>query len=107
MATATHIQKGKVIDYTAAADIAYFEVVPLAAKIGIALEPIASGETGSLAISEVWELPAATSLEIAVGDKVYWSTENSNITKTNTDIPAGIAVTTKASAGTTVQVKID
>ena len=107
MAIATHIQRGNSIDYIATADIAYREIVPLASRIGIALEPIAKGESGTLAITEVWELPAAASLEIAVGDKVYWNTENGNITKTNTDVPAGTAVEAKTASAITVRVKID
>ncbi|MBU2701681.1 putative RecA/RadA family phage recombinase [Sporomusaceae bacterium BoRhaA] len=107
MATAVHVQKGDIIDYTAAADVGYLEIVPLAAKIGIALEPIATGATGSLAITEVWELPAAAPLEIAAGDMVYWNKTNNNIDKTNSGVLAGFAVAAKTSAGTTVWVKID
>jgi Uncharacterized conserved protein len=107
MATAVHVQKGEIIDYTAASDVGYLEVVPLAAKIGIALEPIAAGATGSLAVTEIWELPAAAPLEIAAGDAVYWNKTNSNIDKTNSGVLAGFAVTAKTSAGTTVRVKID
>ena len=87
MATATHIQKGDIIDFTATTDIAYLEVVPLANKIGIALEPIATGATGSLSVTEVWELPAAAPLEIAAGDTVYWNETNNNIDKVNQLIP--------------------
>ena len=41
MATATFVQRGENIDYVAAANTAYMEVVPLAARIGVALEAIA------------------------------------------------------------------
>lgn len=105
--TAEHIQKGDVIDYTPAIATAYHEVVPLTSKIGVALEPIAANTAGSVAITGVWEIAAATSLAIAVGDVVYYNATNSNIDKTNTGVPAGVAVTAKAAAGTTVRVKID
>ena len=106
MATALHVQKGDIINYTSTVGVAYLEVVPLAAKIGIALEPIAAGEIGSLALNEIWELPAAAPLEIAVGDLVYWNKTNNNIDKTNSGVSAGFAVNAKSSAGTTIQVKI-
>lgn len=106
MATATYVQKGENIDYTAAAAVAYMEVVPLAACIGVALTPIAKGETGTVSLTGVYELPAAASLAIDVGDKVYWNATNNNIDKTETGVPAGIAVAAKAEAGTTVRVKI-
>lgn len=104
--TANHVQKGDIINYTPTGNIAYHEVVPLVSRIGVALTAIPANEAGSLALTDVWELPAATSLAIALGDKVYWNTTNSNIDKTDTGIPAGFAVTAKATAGTTVQVKI-
>ena len=107
MATATYIQKGDNIDYTATKAIVYMEVVPLASRIGVALEEIAKSETGTVTLTGVFELPAAASLAIAVGDAVYWDSTNSVINKTATDnIPAGIAVSGKASAGTTVRVRI-
>lgn len=106
MATATYVQKGSNIDYTAAADIAYMDVVPLAACIGVALTPIAKGEKGAVSLTGVYELPAAASLAIDVGDKVYWNAKNDNIDKTDTGIPAGIAVAAKTEAGTVVRVKI-
>ncbi len=107
MATATYIQKGDNIDYTATKAIVYMEVVPLASRIGVALEEIAKSETGTVTLTGVFELPAAAPLAIAVGDAVYWDSTNSVINKTATDnIPAGIAVSAKASAGTTVRVRI-
>ncbi|MGL5271828.1 MAG: capsid cement protein [Selenomonadaceae bacterium] len=106
MVTATHIQKGDIIDFTATTDVAYLEVVPLANKIGIALEPIATGATGSLSLTEVWELPAAAPLEIAAGDTVYWNKTNNNIDKTNSGVSAGFAIAAKTAAATTVRVKI-
>lgn len=50
MATATYVQRGENIDYVAASNTAYMEVVPLAARIGVALEAIAKGETGTVTL---------------------------------------------------------
>jgi len=106
MPTAEHIQKGDNINYTPTAAVEYHEIVPLTSRVGVALEPIAANKTGTLATTGVWEMPAATSLEIAFGDTVYWNATNGNIDKTDTGVPAGFATVAKATAGTTVQVKI-
>lgn len=108
MAKAVFVQKGENIDYTAASDIGYMEVVPLTSCIGVALEEIASGATGTVSLTGVYELPAAadlgTGISINVGDAVYWNTANENIDKDATGVPAGIAVTDKT--GTSVRVKL-
>lgn len=106
MATAVYIKKGENIDFKAEADVAYMEILPLIACVGVALEPIAAGETGAVTLTGVYEMPAASGVEIATGDAVFWNTENGNIDKDATGTPAGIAVADKASAGTTVRVKL-
>ena len=60
MAKATFVQKGDNIDFTAAADIAYMDVVTLTDRIGVALENIANGATGTVTLTGVFEFPAAT-----------------------------------------------
>lgn len=108
MATAVFIQKGDIIDYTSTKKIDYMEIVPFENKIGVALEAIpAGGGTCSLSLTGVYELPAALSLAIEVGDNVYWNKTNNNIDKTvDGGIWAGIAVSSKTSAGTSVKVRI-
>lgn len=106
MATATYVQKGENIDYKAAADVAYMEIVPLAARVGVALTPITAGGTGTVSLTGVYDMPAAASLAIAVGDKVYWNDKDKVIDKTETGVPAGIAVEAKADAGTVARVRI-
>ena len=107
MAKAVFVQKGENIDYTATGDIEYMEIVPLVSRVGVALEAIADGKTGTVSLTGVYEMPAATSLAINVGDEVYWDNVNNVINKTKTgNIPAGIAVAEKAAAGTSVLVRI-
>ena len=109
MAKATFIQKGDNIDYTAAADIGYMDVVALTDRIGVALEAIANGGTGTVTLTGVFEFPAATGSgkSLTVGEKVYWDATNSVITPTATDnIFAGYAVAAKATSGTTARVRI-
>lgn len=108
MATAIFIQKGNVIDYTSAKKADYMEIIPFESRIGIALEAIpAGGGTGSVTLTGVYELPAASSLAIEVGDTVYWNKANNTIDKTaENGILAGMAVSAKTSAGTSVRVRI-
>ena len=104
---ATYIQKGENIDYTATAAITYKAVVPLVTRIGVALEDIAIGDTGTVTVTGVFEMEAETTVAFAVGDALYWSVTNSVLTKTATDnIPAGWATEAKLAAGTTARVKI-
>jgi predicted RecA/RadA family phage recombinase len=82
-------------------------VIEFAAEIGVALGDIANGETGDLAISEVWTLAKETPLVIAQGDQVYWDAANNRVDKTNTNIPCGKAFASAASGDTTVQVLLN
>jgi predicted RecA/RadA family phage recombinase len=75
--------------------------------IGVALGDIAIGETGELAIEEVWDLPKEAALVVAQGDTVYWDAVNLNIDKTNTNTPAGKAFSAAIAAAATVRVKIN
>ncbi len=108
MAKAVFVQKGENIDYKAENAVEYMEVVPMESCIGVALEPIEAGKTGTVSLTGVYELPAAadlgTGISISVGDAVYWNTSNENIDKDATGVPAGIAVTDKT--GTSVRVKL-
>lgn len=106
MAKAVYVQKGDIIDYTAGKATGYLDVVTLTTRVGVALEDIAKGATGSVALTGVYELPAASSLAIAVGDALYWNAENSSVDKTDTGIPAGMAVSPKTAAGASVRVRI-
>ncbi|TZE81996.1 DUF2190 family protein [Calorimonas adulescens] len=109
MAKGTYIQKGYIIDFTnsTGTDIAYGDVVPIGARIGIAAEDIAKDATGSLNVSGVFELPADNTAAFAVGDEVYWDDAGSKLTKTAGAIKAGWVIEPKAQAGTTAKVKID
>lgn len=103
-----NVQTGYTIDYvnSSGVAIAYRQVIPLVTMIGIAGEAIAIAATGSVKVTEVWELPAVAGTAFAVGDALYWNTTNNNLTKTNTDVPAGWCTEVKASAATVARVKI-
>lgn len=104
-AVAEYVQRGDNIDYTAADDIVYMQVIPLTARIGIALEAIPKGETGTVTLTGAFRLPAA-SVAMTLGEKLYWDATAGNVTATQGDIVAGYATEAKAEAGTTVAVRI-
>lgn len=100
---ATFVQEGKIIDYTAASDIAYGDVVAIGTRVGVAAESIKSGATGGVRLEGVYEMPTAAEA-IAFGDKLYFDSANSCVTKTvgSLTVVAGIAVESKSTttAGT-------
>lgn len=95
---ATKIQDGNVIDWEngTGADVAVGDVIDLTSRIGVALTDIANTETGAVDLEGVYEIVATTATQFVVGDAVYW--DGTALTKTNTDTPAGTAVTAKAAA---------
>lgn len=103
---AKYIQKGNTIDYTAAAAIAAGDVVSLGSRIGVAAGDIPAGAVGALSVEGVFEIDKTASLAIAVGDAVYFNAASKNVTKTNSDVPAGWAVAAATAADTVVRVKI-
>lgn len=103
---AEYTQAGDNIDYTAAEKIEYMQVVPLADRIGIALENIAAGDTGTVTLTGAFKLPAADGA-IEVGAKVYFDAAAGKVTTTATDnIPAGYAIEPKTAAAASIVVRI-
>lgn len=105
-AIAEFVQRGDNIDYKADKDIAYMEVVPLAARIGVALEAIEKGDTGTLTLTGAFKVPAVAGTAFAAGEKVYWDAANGNVTTTAGDVVAGYTVEAKAEAAVTAIVRI-
>lgn len=104
---AIFIQPGTVINYTAGANIAVGEIVPLVNCVGVAQTDIAKDEVGAVAITGVYEAAAVNNAAFAVGDKLYWDDTAGKLTKTDTsNTYAGICVAVKAQSGTTGLVKI-
>lgn len=65
-------QPGVVIDYTAGADISSGDVVKMGNILGVALADIANGETGSVQIEGVFELPKVSGAVITQGESLTW-----------------------------------
>ena len=105
---ATFYQKGDAVEYTAANGLSVGQVVSLTNIIGVALNDIASGASGAIALEGVFQLPAASGITAAIGDKLYWDDTNNLLTTTSTgNAVAGVTLTTKATAAANVYLKIN
>ena len=107
---ATYIQIGDRIDYKNATGTAIKagDVVALGTnRIAVADCQIEPGELGTLALTGVWEFPADNSAAIEFGAIAYWDAAGKKMkaSKSGSEIPAGICVLKKESAGTTVRIR--
>ncbi|MCE5315171.1 MAG: DUF2190 family protein [Armatimonadota bacterium] len=86
--------------------ISYGDVVDLGTRIGIAACDIEAGETGTLAVTEVYELPASNAEAFVVGQEVFW--DGTQLVGTAGDLTrAGWVTEPKLLAGTVASIKID
>lgn len=97
---AKYVQAGSSIDWTnpgldADSNVSVGDVVPLSNGIGIALGDIAYGATGSLKVTDVFELPAINDTAFDVDDILYWDSAASKLTNIT-----GISASEPASAET-------
>jgi predicted RecA/RadA family phage recombinase len=82
MAKATY-KRGEIrtAKYTAGADIAVDDIVVLGiidakkSRVGVARQAIASGATGIVAVSGVFEFPKVTGAVIKAGESVNWDSD--------------------------------
>lgn len=70
--TTTYKQEGKVIQYTAGANISAGKVLKIGNILGVALQDIASGATGPVAIEGVFSAPKVAAAVIAQGESLTW-----------------------------------
>ena len=106
--SAKYWQRGEAIDYTATDALANGDVVDLATRIGVAGDDIPAGETGTVHIVGVFEIPKAT-VAVTVGQALYWDKAAKKITTDDTEsanTPAGWAVAAAGSSDATVLVKL-
>lgn len=105
---ATYVHQGDRIDHTPSVALAAGQVVDLGVMVGVATEPIAAGEPGSLAIEGVFDFAKASALVVAVGDILYWDEATNQATKTQADGEAviGRAMRAAVDGDTAVRVKL-
>ncbi|MCI1965879.1 MAG: DUF2190 family protein [Oscillospiraceae bacterium] len=105
---AKYVQPGKIINFqnTTGEVICYGDVVVLSSRIGVAECAIKNGETGSVGLEGVYEIPAETTAVFTVGQKLYWDAENQRVTATEKTVSAGFAAEAKDMAADSVLVKL-
>lgn len=77
-----YIQPGNVLDYVAGAAIASGDVVEMDKLVGVAMDDIANGDTGAVAISGVFEVPKNNTQAFAQGALIYWDGSQATTTST-------------------------
>lgn len=106
--TRKFVQPGEVMDYTAATAIASGDVVKIGARIGVALADIASGATGPVQVSGVFEIAKLTTDVVAQGDLLYWDDTNKRLTTTSVgNTLAGYAFSAAGNGAATVNIKLN
>lgn len=63
---------GKVIQYTASADIASGQVIAIGEILGVALVDIPNGGTGAVAIEGIFRCPKVSAAVIGQGESLVW-----------------------------------
>ncbi len=110
MAT-NYVQRGHVIDLVATAIVASGELVVINSTskvVGIALTSAAIGDLYSVQLTGVWDVAAASADVIAIGDKLYWLTANSELTTSAVGNDyAGYAFSAKAALAVQVHIQLN
>lgn len=75
---------GENIPFTATADQQSGDVLVIGDLVGIVNAPVSSGETGSLAVEGLFDLPTGGAV-ISACSEVFWDDTNKVITETSTD----------------------
>jgi len=103
------VQEGDVLSYTAGgAAIAAGAVVLMGARIAIALGDIPAGGTGTVAVTDVWQIAKLATDIVAQGVDLYWDAANSRLTTTaGSNAKAGYAAAPAGNGVTTVSIKIN
>lgn len=102
-------QPGHVIDYTipSATTIEGGDVVIIGKLVGVAVSGGTTGDVIAVNLTGAYTLPKESPLAISQGDKLYWATDDKEITKTATDTPIGYAFASAGSTDAEVVVVLD
>lgn len=101
------IQKGDVLEYVVpAGGVKSGDVVVAGTLVGVAVKDGVQGEVVAVNLTGVFELPKATGA-LTLGQAVYYSAANKNITATATDnVAIGHVFVAAASADAVVRVRL-
>ena len=108
MAKAVYVQKGDTLNYTNLSSkdkILAGDVLVIGTKVAVAGCDIEVGQTGTVHVSGVYELPIS-SLAVSMGEKVYWDSSNNVVTTTASHTEIGYAAETVVSTATKIKVKL-
>lgn len=67
-----YVNQGKTLQHTAAADITAGSVVVIGTLLAVAAVDIATGETGTVNLEGVYDLPKVDAAVIGVGETLTW-----------------------------------
>ncbi|MGL6097126.1 MAG: DUF2190 family protein [Fimbriiglobus sp.] len=73
MPQATFVHEGDAVDFVPATAVESGAVVVQGNLVGVARRDVAAGQTGSLAVAGVFDLPVTSLAGWAVGDLAYWN----------------------------------
>jgi len=104
-----YVQEGDVLDYKAGATgVVSGLMVAMGKRVGIALRDIAPHETGSVAVTGVWNVAKLPTDVVVQGDVLYWDADDFRLTITEgTNTPAGYAAASAGNGAATVLIKIN
>lgn len=99
------IQPGKTLTLTATGAVTSGSLVVVGSIVGVAAVDAATGEDYTVDLVGVFELPKVTTDDIGVGDKLYYASATTNLTKTPaTGSKPLVGVATKAAGNGTTTV---
>lgn len=103
------VQEGDVLSYTAGGTaVAAGAVVLIGTSIGIARGDIPANGTGTVAVTEVWQIAKLATDVVAIGVGLYWDAANSRLTTTaGGNTKAGYAAAAAGNGVTIVSIKIN
>jgi len=111
--TKKYVNSGSVFQHTAVTEISSGDVVVMGNVIGVALVDIAVGETGSVQVEGVFNLPKVSGAVIAQGESVIYDVSASEFDDNQATPAAGdisnscLAVEGAGNGETTVKVKLN
>lgn len=109
MSKATYWQKGQSLDYTNSTDavIEANTILTVGDLIGVAGTDIEPGETGSIHVEGVFQMPKKDTTEIKMGTPVYFGTDGITATSGTSVKSAGYAAENSAAGETNILVKLN
>lgn len=106
--TSKYVMTGNVLDHVAGSNLAAGAVVVMGVRVGVALNAIASGATGAVAVKGVFTLAKLSTDTVAQGALLYWDAANSRLTTTaSANTLAGYAAKAAGSSTTTAEINLN